>query len=144
MEEATERYFHGRWQMARVIENVPDGVVGEFWGEALFEPDGEGLICRENGVLRYLGADYSAERRSLWRFPGGDRVDVRYADGRPFHSFVPTEPSAEHYCGADHYDVSYEFAPDHWRSVWSVRGPAKDYMMTTLYRRLTPEGTAAD
>ncbi len=30
---ATEAWFCGRWQMMRIIENVPEGVIGEFWGE---------------------------------------------------------------------------------------------------------------
>lgn len=141
MEEATERYFRGRWQMVRIIENVTEGVIGEFWGEAVFEPDGEGLSCRENGVLRFCGADYSAERRSLWRFPGGDRVEVRFADGRPFHDFLSTRPEAEHACGDDRYHVSYEFHHDHWRSCWAVDGPSKDYVMSTLYRRISESST---
>ncbi|MEL6337965.1 MAG: DUF6314 family protein [Pseudomonadota bacterium] len=140
MEEATERYFRGRWQMVRIMENVPEGVIGEFWGEAEFTPDGAGLTCRESGVLRYQGADYSAERQSLWRFPGGGRVEVRYPDGRPFHDFIAEDPRAAHLCGDDRYDVTYDFADHHWRSAWAVKGPAKNYMMSTLYRRLTADG----
>lgn len=134
----TERFFAGRWQMVRIIENVPEGVIGEFWGEARFEPDGAGLTCRESGVLRFRGADYHAERVSLWRFGDGGRIEVRYADGRPFHDFVLDDPQALHDCGDDSYRVSYVFEGSDWVSRWEVRGPAKDYIMTTRYRRGRP------
>ena len=55
---ATEAWFRGRWQMVRIIENVSEGVIGEFWGQCAFAPDGEGLTCRETGVLRFRGMDY--------------------------------------------------------------------------------------
>lgn len=133
---ATLSFFAGRWQMVRIIENVPEGVIGEFWGEAEFAPDGEGLSCQEAGVLRFKGHDYHAERGSLWRFPTDGRVEVQYEDGRPFHDFIADEPEAVHQCGDDLYRVSYAFAPDAWTSIWDVRGPAKDYIMTTRYLRI--------
>ena len=131
--------------MMRIIENVPEGVIGEFWGECVFVPDGAhesgGLTCREQGVLRFRGADYHSGRVSLWRFPGQGRIEVRYEDNRPFHDFTAEEPEATHLCGEDDYRVSYEFGPEGdtgtWFSRWDVKGPAKDYVMTTRYRRLT-------
>ncbi|MEO0819845.1 MAG: DUF6314 family protein [Pseudomonadota bacterium] len=137
MDEATERYFRGRWQMMRIIENVSEGVIGEFWGEARFDPDSLGLACRETGVLRFRGHDYHAERGSLWRFPRPGEVEVRYTDGRPFHAFPANDPVAEHLCGQDRYRVSYDFSPEMWTSLWEVQGPQKDYQMSTRYRRIT-------
>ncbi|MEM9146712.1 MAG: DUF6314 family protein [Pseudomonadota bacterium] len=130
-------YFAGAWQMVRIIENISEGVIGEFWGEARFEPDGQGLTCREAGVLRFRGGDYHAERVSLWRFGPEGRIEVRYEDGRPFHDFAFDDPQAVHDCGEDRYRVSYEFEPGAraWSSRWEVVGPNKDYMMTTRYRR---------
>lgn len=138
MDEATERYFRGGWSMRRIIEDVVDGVIGEFWGEAQFEPDEAGLLCREEGVLRFRGHDYHAERGSLWRFPVRGEVEVRYLDGRPFHSFPTREPVAEHVCGDDLYRVRYSFTPGAWSSVWEVAGPAKSYRMSTDYKRVAP------
>jgi len=137
---ATEAWFRGRWQMVRIIKNVPQGVIGEFWGECEFSADGQGLTCREQGVLRFGGADYHSGRVSLWRFAGQGRIEVRYEDGRPFHDFPAEKPEAIHRCGEDRYRVSYDFGPegvdDTWISRWEVTGPAKDYVMTTRYRRL--------
>ncbi|MEM6355918.1 MAG: DUF6314 family protein [Pseudomonadota bacterium] len=136
MNEATERYFRGGWSMRRIIEDVVDGVIGEFWGEAQFEPDDEGLLCREEGVLRFRGQDLHADRGSLWRFPSPGEVEVRYLDGRPFHSFPLARPTAEHLCGDDIYQVHYTFGGGAWSSVWSVSGPNKSYRMMTDYRRV--------
>ncbi|MEM7527566.1 MAG: DUF6314 family protein [Pseudomonadota bacterium] len=145
MDEATERYFRGHWAMRRIIENVAEGVIGEFWGEARFDavppPAEEGMLaCREEGVLRFRGHDYHAERGSLWRFPGPGEVEVQYTDGRPFHAFPTKDPVAEHLCGEDLYRVRYDFGPSAWMSVWEVQGPDKDYQMMTEYRRMKEKG----
>ncbi|MGF1503446.1 MAG: DUF6314 family protein [Paracoccaceae bacterium] len=132
---ASPSFFAGRWHMVRIIENVTEGVIGEFWGEARFVSDGRGLACREAGVLRFRGEDYHASRASLWRFPGDGRIEVQYDDGRPFHDFIIDDPQAVHDCGDDRYRVSYEFEDRAWTSRWEVLGPGKDYIMTTRYRR---------
>ena len=132
---ATRDWFEGRWAVQRVILSVPERVVGEFWGEAVFAPDAEGLICRESGVLRYEGHDYNSGRVLLWRFPGAGRVEVRFEDDRPFHEFDPKIGEAEHLCEPDIYRVTYRFEPALWESRWEVHGPQKDYVMETRYRR---------
>ncbi|GMG84878.1 DUF6314 family protein [Paralimibaculum aggregatum] len=136
-------YFAGRWQMFRIIENVEEGVIGEFWGDAVFSPDGAGLRCVESGVLRFRGEDYHADRTALWRFPERGRIEVQYEDGRPFHDFVLDDPRAEHQCGDDRYRVSYRFHRDAWLSRWEVAGPRKDYVMTSRYRRTGAEAPPA-
>jgi hypothetical protein len=144
---ATQRWFRGRWQMVRIIENVPEGVIGEFWGECTFSSEADGLTCREQGVLRLNGQDYASGRVSLWRFSGQGRIEVLYEDGRPFHDFAAARPQATHLCGEDRYRVSYDFAPggadDAWISRWEVDGPAKDYVMTTRYRRLSGQAAVS-
>lgn len=63
---ATEPYFLGRWQMVRLIESPTGGPLGEFWGEALFEPaemapppgaesDAAGRVDSMQGVLAAVG-----------------------------------------------------------------------------------------
>ena len=61
---------------------------------------------------------------------------VDYADGRPFHEFDPARPRAAHWCDPDDYRVRYDFTRwPLWRAEWEVRGPRKDYLMMTDYRR---------
>lgn len=135
MRIATEAWFRGLWRVARLIRDPAGAVSAAFAGSCRFEPDGEGLSCRESGVLRLAGGRYRAARATLWRFPGAGRVAVLFEDGRPFHEFGADRPEGVHLCGADRYFVTYRFGADSWLSRWVVSGPAKDYVMTTRYRR---------
>ena len=133
--EAFLRRLAGRWRLARRIEDGR-GPGGSFDGAAVFLQVADGLDYSETGELVLgQGAPMRAERRYLWRAAGG-RVAVFFADGRAFHDFDPAGARAEarHLCGADIYDVTYDFArwPD-WETVWRVRGPRKDYRMVTRY-----------
>ena len=134
MVEATQSYFEGPWQMVRIIENVPEGVIGEVWGQAHFAPDGLGLTCHESGVLRFNGVDYHTGRSALWRFDG-ERIEVQYYDGRPFHDFLTRDPIALQIDGDARYEIVYDFEPRTWLSRWQMLGPGANYMMTTRYRR---------
>src|SRR5690606_19962409 len=108
MIRATQDYFLGHWLIVRIIEDVPEGIIGEVWGEAEFTEDGEGLTCREQGVLRFRGADWHTERTSLWRFPEPGRVEVLYADGRPFHDFLTQDPIALAIEEDARFEIAYE------------------------------------
>ena len=135
MERATLSYLEGPWHLIRIIENVREGVIGEVWGEADFIYDGEGLTCVENGVLRFNGKDYHTGRTSLWRFTEGDRIEVQYEDGRPFHDFLTQRPIALMIGEDARYEISYEFDRATWLSRWQMLGPGSKYEMTTRYRR---------
>ena len=135
MIRATQDYFRGGWLLVRIIENVPEGIIGEVWGEAEFSEDGEGLACREQGVMRFGGADHHVERTSLWRFPEPGRVEVLYEDGRPFHDFLTRDPIALSIEEDARYEIVYDFEPATWISRWQLLGPGRNYMMTTRYRR---------
>lgn len=126
--------FKGVWQVSRRIENRL-GASGHFEGQARFTAAGGALIYREEGMLHLGGAAMRATRGYLWRAEGG-RIIVDHEGGAPFHSFDPGRPRAEHLCPPDRYRVTYDFAgwPD-WTAVWTVSGPAKDYTMTSRYRR---------
>jgi len=134
MVDATQSYFEGPWQMVRIIENVREGVIGEVWGQAEFVKDGKGLTCHETGVLRFQGHDYHTGRTSLWRFEG-ERIEVRYEDGRPFHDFLTRQPLALAIEADAEYRIAYEFDEGTWTSTWEMTGPGQRYMMTTRYRR---------
>jgi hypothetical protein len=65
-------------------------------------------------------------------------ADVQFDDGRPFHSvdLSRTRPQASHDCPPDRYDVTYDFGQwPVWSLHWIVKGPRKDYSMTTWFRR---------
>ncbi|WP_370281266.1 DUF6314 family protein [Pseudooceanicola sp.] len=129
--------FEGVWQLDRRVENAlgPDA---RFTGEAVFTPDGAGLVLQETGEMRIEGQGaFRAERRYLWRGVGA-RIAVLFDDLRPFHDFDPTEPrpEAEHPCAPDHYRVAYDFTGwPRWHAVWQVAGPRKSYVMHSTFSR---------
>lgn len=129
--------FIGRWAMARRIDDRRAGQGGRFDGEAVLAPAGTGRLgYAEAGLLRLgEGPGFAARRAYLWTFDA-EGVAVAFEDGRPFHRFVPEGRGAgtDHPCGADLYRVTYDFTGwPLWRVRWSVLGPAKEYMMETLY-----------
>ncbi len=130
--------FEGAWRLDRVIEDRKAGLTGRLSGQAVWEPGQGGLVLTESGELRYGdGAPLRAERRYLWR-DESDGIAVYFEDGRPFYWFSATEGDAHHDCPPDDYRVSYDFSgwPD-WSARWTVRGPRKDYVMTSRYRPLS-------
>ena len=129
--------FAGTWHLARKIEHVrePSAV---FAGKASLDPVKGGYWYREDGQLRIEGhAGFTAERRYLW-IEDGTRVKVLFEDGRPFHHIDLSQhaPGDTHHCDPDIYEVHYDFAWwPRWSCVWWVRGPRKDYVMTSEYQR---------
>jgi hypothetical protein len=127
--------FLGSWQAQRTILDRL-GAPGRFDGLARLSPDGEGLHYREEGTLTLGdGPAMTAHRDYLWR-QAHDRIEVLFADGRPFHAFVPRgrAPGTDHPCGRDFYRVTYDFtAWPRWTAEWIVTGPAKEYRMLTAY-----------
>jgi hypothetical protein len=130
--------FAGTWEMERRIEDALSGLTSHLEGRASFTPAGGALALDEAGTLSIPGhAPVAAARRYLWAQDGGG-IAVSFADGRPFHRFDPAAVpcGARHDCAPDVYRVDYDFAAwPRWRAVWQVRGPRKDYRMTTDYRR---------
>ena len=134
MSGATKAYFLGEWHLTRIIENVATGVIGEVWGEAVFSEVSGGLVCRENGVLRFGGIDWHTGRTSRWRIEEG-RIHVDYEDGRPFHDFLMREPIALGIEDDTAYEISYDFHTAQWLSLWRMEGPGGRYEMSSRYRR---------
>ncbi|MDA5093891.1 DUF6314 family protein [Aliiroseovarius sp. KMU-50] len=135
--------FEGRWLISRRIEDAKAGSSGSFDGVASFSPDGEGGFCYEEvGELRLPAGPngptaMQATRRYLWK-ADPDGVRVLFEDGRDFHRINLAQDTATgfHHCPPDDYEVSYNFSRwPNWRATWQVRGPRKDYMMITDYRR---------
>lgn len=130
--------FAGTWRFRRHVAGPQGQTAARVAGLARFSRDAEGLVCDESGEMSVPGAaPMRAGRRTLWNIEPGQIV-IRFADGRPFHSFDPAaaRPAASHECAPDLYRVAYDFSLwPHWQSIWRVTGPRKDYLMTTDYSR---------
>ena len=131
--------FAGRWRLERRITDHRGGPESVLRGEVYLEPVAGGLEYRERGSLRLGdGPPLEAERRYFWAFIEGE-VRVRFADGAPFHAFVPAGKGAgtPHPCGDDLYQCAYDFtAWPRWRVTWRVRGPRKDYLSVSEHAPL--------
>ena len=128
--------FTGLWQLERRIDDRRAARAGRLTGTARVTPASGGLAYLEQGVLTLDGAaPMTAARALLWREAEG-RIEVRFDDGRFFHSFPADapEPVAEHPCGPDLYRVRYDFrAWPRWRSEWRAQGTHKDYRLVSVY-----------
>ncbi|MFS8203659.1 DUF6314 family protein [Streptomyces sp. CWNU-52B] len=147
-------YLAGSWHVERSVRDLASGATGTFTGTTVFErldgdgdsPDSDsgpssvsGLLHHESGTFVWQGVARPAER-TLRFLPGDEagRADVRFADGRPFHDLDLTSGRyvADHPCSADLYRGEFTVQDaDRWRTVWRVRGPAKDLVLTTDYLR---------
>jgi hypothetical protein len=143
--------FEGVWKITRQITHA-DGTVARFNGAGTFVWIKSGLVYDEHGILQLempptnvsgpaeLGPKVTGTRRYFWDTPddvsGTDHVPMRFSDGRAFHLVPLGGGDAAHWCDPDQYDVSYDFADwPFWSAVWRVRGPCKNYMMTSDYSR---------
>lgn len=129
--------FAGQWVLNRTIRDNLLGQNGTLAGQVVFTPtDSDRLTYDETGILNLIsGATLVASRQYLWRFLH-DAVFVTFDDGRPFHQFVPAGHAAgtDHPCGQDFYAVRYDFTQwPRWVAVWTVTGPRKDYVSTSVY-----------
>jgi hypothetical protein len=133
-------YLTGSWRVRRSVRDHASEARGEFTGTTVFGPlRTGGLLHEESGTFVWQGVPRPAER-TLRFLPGSapGTADVRFADGRPFHDLDLSTGRhvADHPCSADLYRGEFTVLDaDHWRTVWRVRGPAKDLVLTTDYAR---------
>jgi hypothetical protein len=130
--------FLGDWRFERLILDGAGVETGRVSGTALLTGTALEAVFDEVGTLHLPGqSPMTATRRYLWRAMAGG-IDVRFDDGRAFHTIILGGQSskAAHWCDPDQYDVAYDFSGwPLWSSVWQVKGPRKDYTMRTHYRR---------
>jgi len=131
--------FLGRYRLTRQIEDARAQAQSRFEGEAVIAATSDGASYREVGQLIMDGQRFEAERSYIWRQKGA-RIDVLFADGRPFHDFDPVAggKATEHLCGADWYRGGYDFKSwPEWSVTWDVSGPRKQYRSVSVYTYLT-------
>jgi hypothetical protein len=135
----------GCWSLERVIAGK-DTNQGSMNGIASFRRLESGFMAyREEGrLLLPNGEAFDAFRDYLYdRVSQGFAVFFPETPPRLFHEIRLHEEAtgalvgaAEHLCGRDHYATRYAFEPDGRFTVHhDVRGPRKDYAITTVYAR---------
>ncbi|MEO0401383.1 MAG: DUF6314 family protein [Pseudomonadota bacterium] len=124
--------FAGTWGIARDI--VPSfGSPARFEGQAVWTPQEDTLTYVETGILSIPGSTpMRAERRYIW----GADLSVYFEGGAFFHQVPAGGGRTVHFCEPDTYLVDYDFGDwPQFRTVWSVKGPKKSYVMTSLFTR---------
>ncbi|WP_299041000.1 DUF6314 family protein [uncultured Tateyamaria sp.] len=125
--------FEGVWTIARTI-TPKAGAAAQFDGTARWTGGRDRSDYTETGTLRMDGtAPMQAERRYLWLAD----LSVFFDDGRFFHKVPAAGGRTQHFCDPDTYTGTYDFAD--WpvfRVTWDVRGPRKEYRMTSVFTRL--------
>ncbi|MFI5659421.1 DUF6314 family protein [Streptomyces sp. NPDC051684] len=135
-------FLAGRWRVERTVRDLAADATGTFTGTTGFTAEAEGLLHFESGTFEWHGVARPAER-TLHYLPGAEpgTAVVRFSDGRFFHDLDLRSGRhvADHPCSADLYRGEFSvYDAGRWRTVWRVRGPAKDLLLTTDYRRAEP------
>jgi hypothetical protein len=130
----------GRWSFVREISGQ-----GAMTGTATFEGvDANCAVYRESGELRLNGGERLRAQQRYVYAKEEDGFTVYFHDtGELFQRVLFTagegdgsKGSASHLCKADVYDSEYCLRGDGSFLVrHAVRGPRKDYVIRTVYRR---------
>ena len=132
-------FLAGRWRMDREIVDAAGERIGSFRGVATFTEREWGLDYREDGVLELGGHRGPASRSLQYRLADAGRAEVRFDHGGWFHDLDLRSGrwQVTHPCRADEYRGEFVVLDaDRWRQEWRVSGPAKDYVMVTLFARV--------
>lgn len=106
------------------------------------------LHYQEEGVFTSItGSSFNASREYFYNYNKGV-ISVFFAKNNQaaklFHLLefnqiqldFPLHAKAKHICNNDTYTASYEFKnSDQFSISYVVKGPSKDYMINTLYKR---------
>lgn len=140
-------FLTGRWRIARRISDARLGIAGRLTGYATFTPSSDGLIHEEMGELRFGGYRGSATRRYQLMIGHASACEVRHADGSLFHHLDLASGRAEilHRCGCDIYQGHYRVLHgDRFAVTWQVKGPRKQYRLSTVHVRFGGGGADSD
>lgn len=123
----------GRWRLDRLVADRRAGLFGRVRGELSVQADAGGLRWVEVGQLRWDARILTVSRTLLMR-RSGDGWWMTFADGRPFHPWLPGR-QVRHDCLADVYLGVIDARPDRIRTVWDVNGPATSQRLVTRFAR---------
>ncbi len=136
-------YLEGQWAIDRLAEDRMSAAAHRMEGEGRFDPDGPELAYAEWVAWTLQGQPLNGERAYRYAFPAPNaaplHAEVRFPDGRLFHRLDMDAGTCEvaHDCPPDRYDGLYHIIDgDHFRVRWTVVGPRKDLVLSTLYTRV--------
>lgn len=125
----------GAWAFQRTVDDRLAGQRIAVDGVARFTASGPTTLdWHERGTMHLPSGDVPVtQHRVLTREGAGWTVD--FADGRGFHPWA-VGVELLHDCAPDRYRGRVDPAPlGSWTLRWEATGPAKDYIIDTVYRR---------
>ena len=129
--------LESRWHLSRRITHG-DGRIDTMAGTVDFVRSDQRLFQNETGILEVNEHRLEARQSYVWT-ETQDQLQVFFADFRPFHTLPLRQatPEAKHNCPPDKYHVRYDFTLwPNWKSTWTVEGPRKTYVMTSIFSKL--------
>lgn len=136
--EDLRAFLEGTWLVTRKLRDRRAGAQGTLEGEAMFQAEGDGLVYRENGVLRLRHGAFKASRVYRYNFPALHCAEIFFDDGSRFHALDLSSGicEVEHQCGADSYRGQFLVVGfNEWHVDWQVLGPRKDQILESRYLR---------
>jgi len=129
------RSLIGEWKFDRVVRDHLAGEVLAVAGRITFEVQDDGDIrWSESGTMTRAGVQIPVTRVLFLR-QDTEGWRVTFDDGRDFHPWQPGA-AVEHVCSPDLYRGTIErLSDDRWSVRWEVRGPRKDYTMSSILTR---------
>ena len=144
----------GVWDADRVVHDRRQSARAAATGERRFiriETARDEYDDVERLTVTLDGRAYAASQSYRWRVPVAGPIELWFADGRFFVGFEletrrgRSRGRFRHDCGDDVYDGAITiWGRDDWRMSWVVKGPRKDYRMTTRYRRTVRDADRCD
>lgn len=127
----------GQWGFERVVADRREGRKVRATGTAtLVAVDADRIDWSEEGTLHLEGGPVAIAAHRVLRLESSGAWAVEFADGRDFHAWLPGE-EVLHGCAPDDYAGFIDGDSDRWTTRWRALGPAKDYVIDTVYSRVT-------
>ena len=134
----------GDWRLTRRLADRRTGRSGTVCGRLTLRSERGQIAWVEQGTLLWNGSRLPVSR-SYRLLRAGEGWWLYFADGRPFHPWIPGR-WVHHPCREDSYRGLITIAgPDQWRTRWEVDGPDKaQRIITQLSRSSRDESVSAE
>lgn len=128
--------FLGNWEFQRSVLGMATQEIS-IEGQACFQSSVSRRHYRETGHYHFNGRQLDFFSQYVYEILSSDNCRVLFLDGSLFYELKCYNQSIHHLCGADKYCGTFKMdAEDRWQLKWSVKGPRKNYSITTRYFRL--------
>ncbi len=124
------------WEIERSINDLSGKLLTSFQGKLVFTSSGDKSYLYEE-VGRLQSEDSKIEVSKKYYFKEiNNTLEVYFEDLRLFYKLDMIEYpyfKVEHICLSDIYTGRFEFMSSKWKTMWLVRGPNKNYTISSVF-----------